>query len=171
MLLLSHLLLGVRTDELLDHHEATADTDDQPSVEHFREDLPRSEHVETVAQALDGHRTASLVNVVAEEFVEHVTSLAREQLGRLLQFAQLRDLVLQEIYLLVADVELGLHLCQVLLSRLNQLVELVDMLGEYVFFVLQVSDIALVPVAILLQVVDLLVKIYELAILVESLHL
>lgn len=94
MALFTHLLFRVGTDELFDDHKAATDADDKSTVEHFSENLARTKHVETVAEALDGHGTPSLVDVVAEKLVKHVTLLSSKELRRLLLLALLDDCLL-----------------------------------------------------------------------------
>ena len=108
---------------------------------------------------MDGHWASSLVDIVTEQLVEHITALTGEELGRLLLFALLDDLVLEPLDLLLADVELGLNLRQIVLSGLHQVVELVNMFDQDIFLVLQVPDVVRVALAVLVKVVDLLVEV------------
>ena len=159
MLFLAHFLLCIGADELFDNHEPTTHTNYQPSIEDLREDLARAKHVEAVAETLDWHRTSSLVDVVTKKLVKHVAPLAREELGGFLVLALLDDGLVEEVNLLVAYLQLGLNLGQISFSCLDELVELVNMLAEDIFFVLQVPNIVLISAAALPQVVDFFIKI------------
>ena len=149
MLLLSHLLLCIGADELFNDHEATTNTDYEPAIEHLGKDLPRAEHVEPVSKALNRYWAPCLIDVVSEQLVQHVTLLSCEELCRLLLLTFSHDFLVEVVDLLIAAVKLGLDLGQVVLSRLHQLVKLVDILDENVLFVLQEADLLLVPVAVL----------------------
>ena len=78
---------------------------------------------------------------------------------------------MEVVDLLVAYLQLGLNLGQIGLSCLDELVELVNMLAQDIFFVLQVPNIVLISATVLPQVVDLFIKVEQFAALVPVLHL
>ena len=78
---------------------------------------------------------------------------------------------MEVVNLLVAYLQLGLNLGQVGLSCLDELVELVNMLAQDIFLVLQVPNVVLISAAVLPQVVDFFIKVEQFAALVPVLHL
>ena len=171
MLLLSHFLLSIRADELLNDHEATSDSNYKPSIEHLCKDLSCAKHVKAVAEALNGNWAPSFIDIVTKQLIKHITSLACKELSWLLVLSLLDNLLLQPFDLLLLGIKLSVHLRQIAFSCLNQMVKLVDMLDQNVFFILQVPNIVCVPLIVLIQIVNFLVKIEQLTILILLLGL
>ena len=122
MLFLAHFLLSISTDKLLNDHEATTHTDDKSAIEYLSKNFPCSKHVETVSKTLNRYWTPSLVNVAPQKLIEHITLFSCKELCWLLVLSLLDNSFLQELYLLAADLQLGLNLGQVSFSRLHQLI-------------------------------------------------
>lgn len=165
VLLLAHLLLRIGTNELFDDHVAAANTNYQSSIENFCENLTRSKHVKAVSKALYRHRTASFVDVVAEEFVEHVTLLACENLHWPLLFALLCNGFLQRLNLQFAPLQLSICLAQIFFSLLHQRIQLIYMFRQNFSLILHMGQITLASANLRVQVANVRVKSVQLQLL------